>query len=108
MEKYKLKYTIYHNGDENSDRLEVSKLDDCNILFAKKGQVAKRLEVTNTIRKKYSVYDERAKTIYLFNNGKIICCKNKYSDVFEKIKKNANQKSNEKQRKEKQYVQDKR
>lgn len=77
---WKLKWTLY--ADEDYETLEPYKWDKNYTLFAKKGQIAERFEITDEIRDEYCIYDYMWKTIYIFNNGKFLLCQEEYSDDF--------------------------
>lgn len=77
---WKLKWAMY--ADEDYETVENCKWDDNYKLFARKGQVAERFELTEELREEYCIYDKMWKTMYLFNNGSYILCQDEYSDNF--------------------------
>ena len=77
---WKLKWTLY--ADLDYEILENYKADENYTLFAKKGQIAERFEITDEIRDEYCIYDNMWKTIYIFNNGKFLLCQEDYSGDF--------------------------
>lgn len=81
--KYKLKYSLY--CDEDYECLDTCKLDDDYILFAKKGLIAERFELTEEVREEYCVYDKEYKTLYLFKNGNYLLSQADYSEDFEEV-----------------------
>ena len=81
---YKLKWSLYNDSDY--DILETCKLDDDYELFAKKGQIAERFELTEDLREEYCISDPMWKTIYVFKNCKYLLCQEKYSEDFEPVK----------------------
>lgn len=80
---WKLKHSLY--TDEDSETVDTCKWNDYYKLFAKKGQIAERKELTEELREEYCISDEIWKTIYIFKNGNYILCQDEYSDDFTKI-----------------------
>lgn len=76
---WKLKHSLY--VDEDYGTLDDYKWNDDCKLFARKGQVAERFEITEELRNEYLVVGDM-KTIYIFRNGKYMVCKDDYSDDF--------------------------
>lgn len=77
---WKLKWSLY--ADEDYEIIETYKADENYKLFAKKGQIAERLEITDEIREQYGIYDDMWKTIYIFKNGNYLLCQEEYSGDF--------------------------
>lgn len=80
---WKLKHSLY--ADEDSETVDTCKWNYYYKLFAKKGQIAERKELTEELREEYCISDEIWKTIYIFKNGNYILCQDEYSDDFTKI-----------------------
>lgn len=77
---WKLKYTLY--CDEDYECVENYKVNDDWKLFAKKGQVAERIELTDENRGDYCAWEEIWRVAYAFNNGNYVLCQDDYSDDF--------------------------
>lgn len=82
---YKLKLSLY--ADEDYETLEPYKWDEHYSLFAKKGQIAERIEITEEIRDEYCISDNMWRFMYLFKNGNYVLCQEDYSNDFEPLKK---------------------
>lgn len=80
---WKLKHSLY--TDEDSETVDTCKWNENYKLFAKKGQIAERKELTEELREEYCISDHIWKTIYIFKNGNYILCQDEYSDDFTKI-----------------------
>lgn len=80
---WKLKYALY--ADEDGGTLDTCKWNDNCKLFAKKGQVAERKELTEELREEYCVGEDIWKTIYIFKNGNYLLSQDDYSEDFEAI-----------------------
>ena len=80
---YKLKCSLYN--DKDYECLENWKVDDDYKLFARKGQIAERFDLTDNLRDEYCINDSMWKTIYVFTNGKYLLCQDDYSEHFEKV-----------------------
>lgn len=80
---WKLKHALY--ADEDDETLDTYKWNDKCKLFAKKGQVAERKELTEELREEYCISDDIWKTIYIFKNGNYLLSQDDYSEDFEAI-----------------------
>lgn len=80
---WKLKCSMY--ADPYDDTLDNCKWDNDWSLYLKKGQIAKRFELTEEVREKFGVYDDLWKSIYVFKNNKYLLSQDEYSDDFATI-----------------------
>ena len=80
---WKLKHTLY--ADEDFETVDTYKWNENYKLFAKKGQIAERKELTEELREEYCIGDDFWKTIYIFKNGNYILCQDEYSEDFEAV-----------------------
>lgn len=81
---WKLKHTLY--ADEDFETVDTYKWNENYKLFAKKGQIAERKELTEELREEYCIGEDIWKTIYIFKNGNYMLCQDEYSDDFEAVK----------------------
>lgn len=81
---WKLKHTLY--ADEDFETVDTCKWNENCKLFAKKGQITERKELTEELREEYCIGEDIWKTIYIFKNGNYILCQDEYSDDFEAVK----------------------
>lgn len=85
--KYKLKNTIYINSDNCIDIVK-DESDDWSI-YARKGQLAKRVILTNENVNKYlcdTDIDYEYNVVYEFTNGRYVFIGEDEDEFFEKIK----------------------
>lgn len=80
---WKLKCSLY--ADECNETLDTCKWNDDCKLFARKGQIAERKELTEELREEYCIGDDIWKTIYIFKNGNYLLSQDEYSDDFEAV-----------------------
>ena len=81
---WKLKHSLYTDWDYEG--LSEYKCENTDILFARKGQIAERHELTEELREEFCEWDEQWKTIYIFKNMNYLLSREEYSDDFEPVK----------------------